>query len=143
MLECLIIGDSIGYGLSMARPDCVQMTVSGINSWNWYKDFGKRPAYDMAKYKVVVVSIGTNDHDGIDTEDNIATIRSRIIADKVVWLLPSQLKRRKQYQIVMDYCRQVGDICMDIDNFTGQDRIHPPTLKAYRELSNEINYRTK
>ena len=42
MLECLIIGDSIGYGLSMARPDCVQIAVSGINSWNWYMLFNKR-----------------------------------------------------------------------------------------------------
>jgi len=143
MLECLILGDSIGVGLAMAKPECVQMAVGGINSYNWYKDFGKRPAYDMTQYKIVVISIGTNDHDGIETEQNIMNIRSKIVADKVIWLLPSGTKRRKQHDIVLKYAKELGDIPMDIYSFTGKDDIHPATLDAYKKLSGEINWRLK
>jgi hypothetical protein len=143
MLECLIIGDSIGVGLSMVKPECVQIAVSGINSYNWYKDFGKRPAYDMVQYRYVIISIGTNDHAGIETEQNIMNIRSKITADKVIWLMPNPQKRKNQFEIIMKYVRELGDIPIDVYPHTGKDDIHPATMDAYKKLSGEINWRLK
>ena len=143
MLECLILGDNIGIGLSMVRPACVQMTASGTNSFNWYKDFNKRPGYYATMYQYVVISIGIYDHDGIDTEQNIMDIRSKITSEKVIWLMPSPVKRKKQYDFIMKYVKECGDIPIDVYPYTGIDDIHPPTLNDYKKLSNEITWRLK
>jgi hypothetical protein len=143
MFECLIIGDSIATGVASVKPECAKIATIGLSSADWLKQNNKRPIFDMSEYRYVVISLGTNDYTGDKTEDHLLKIRSRLHADKVIWLLPSEIKKKEQFQIVMDVCRGMGDICMDIDNFTGRDRIHPPTVRAYEELAVEIKRRLR
>jgi hypothetical protein len=35
MLDCLIIGDSIGVGVANIRKECVAYVKGGINSYQW------------------------------------------------------------------------------------------------------------
>jgi lysophospholipase L1-like esterase len=129
MLECLIIGDSIAFGVSMVRPECTAIVRSGINSANWNRNF--LPAVQPAK--TVIISLGTNDSH-IDTESNLRKLRAAVKAPRVFWLLPSHKLRSEQFRIVNYVARMNGDIVIPRpEKDISPDGIHP-TNKGYKTL---------
>lgn len=84
MFECLILGDSIAVQLHYGKPDCKVRAVSGLNSLQF--NFGSPGNFTA---KVIVISLGSNDHVGINTEQELLSIRNRAIAERVVWIVPA------------------------------------------------------
>jgi lysophospholipase L1-like esterase len=134
MLECLILGDSIAVGTIQARPGCVEMAKGGINSWQWNKQFSDRPALDGMEYKFVVISLGSNDHKGVNTEKEILAIREKVIAKHVYWILPA-IKPDVQ-AIVQKVAGRYGDTVLPIRTLS-KDGVHP-TGKGYKEIAETL-----
>ena len=87
MLDCLIIGDSIAVGVSQARPECVSYAKGGWNSWQWNRDYLKN---DLSA-KVVIISLGANDHKGVRTKAELQRIREKIdVNTRVYWISPGK-----------------------------------------------------
>ena len=63
MFDCLILGDSIAVGTANYRKECVSYSVGSINTWQWNKKF----VNNDLKARTVIISLGTNDHTGINT----------------------------------------------------------------------------
>lgn len=135
MLECLILGDSIGVGVSFFKKECVAYVKSGINSDNYvrtYTDINK-------KTKTVIISLGTNDTDAVHTQESLTKLRESVQADRVVWILPSRTIKHKQNMIVRKIANDFKDSTLEIANIDlSRDRIHP-TGNGYKHLSNQTN----
>ena len=68
MLECLILGDSIAVGTQAMRHECVLVGKGGINS----RQFNKNYAEKIEPANTVIISLGSNDHDGVNMVQIIA-----------------------------------------------------------------------
>ena len=128
MLECMIVGDSIGVGISHIRKDCVSTAVGGINSWqaNQYKE------NSSIRAKTVIISLGSNDHAGVKTEKELRKLRANTIADRVYWILPAIKPEIRE--IVIRVADDWKDTVLPITQTT--DKVHP-TRKNYVELATE------
>ena len=139
MLECLIIGDSIAVSTKMfSPPECVSYSKGGYNTWQWNKRWGKTPL----KAKKVIISLGTNDHKGVNTYKELSKVRYRIRSQTVVWIMPPCNKK---------FCkpgvnRIVKQIALDNNdyiittNYLQPDQIHP-SWRGYKQLVNKANIR--
>ena len=125
MIECMIVGDSIGVGVSHVRKECVSTAVGGINSWqaNQYNSNKKVVA------KTVIISLGSNDHKGVRTEAELRKLRANTTADRVYWILPA-IKPDIQ-EIVRTIAADWKDIVLPISETT--DKVHP-TMRSYKEI---------
>lgn len=125
MIECMIVGDSIGVGVSHVRKECVSTAVGGINSWqaNQYNSNKKVVA------KTVIISLGSNDHKGVKTESELRKLRANTTADRVYWILPA-IKPDIQ-EIVRTIAADWKDIVLPISETT--DKVHP-TMRSYKEI---------
>jgi hypothetical protein len=121
----MIVGDSIGVGVSHVRKDCSSTAVGGINSWqaNQYNSNKKVVA------RTVIISLGSNDHKGVKTEEELRRLRSNTIADRVYWILPA-IKPDIQ-EIVRTVAADWKDIVLPISETT--DKVHP-TMRSYKEI---------
>lgn len=88
MLECLIMGDSIAVGTANVRTECVSYSKGGINSWQWRKQYLEKDGGSLPQAKTVIISLGSNDHKGVKTVDELRTIRKQVNAERVYWILP-------------------------------------------------------
>ena len=83
MFECLIAGDSIAVGIQQFARQCEMVAKGGINSWQFNK------MYQMSlTARTVVISMGSNDHKGVRTKEELIRIRERVTAERVFWVLP-------------------------------------------------------
>ncbi len=130
MLECLILGDSIAVGTHQARPKCAVYARSGINS----RDFVNRYIGKDLVAGTVVISLGSNDHKGIKTKNELLDLRSQIVAKKVYWILPA-IKPEIQ-EIVEEVADKHGDWIIKIP-YLSKDGIHP-TVKGYKKIGEII-----
>ena len=139
MLDCLIIGDSIAVGVKEFKPNCVAFARNGINSWQWNKtyvegDKGSLPASDVA-----IISLGSNDHKGIKTREEIAKARLAAQAKRVYWILPhgnnpaSGVDIKDIQAMVQEVAAGFGDIVLPITRVQA-DNIHP-SWAGYKELA--------
>ena len=121
----MIVGDSIGVGVSHVRKECVSTAVGGINSWqaNQYNSNKKVVA------KTVIISLGSNDHKGVKTEEELRKLRANTTADRVYWILPA-IKPDIQ-EIVRTIAADWKDIVLPISETT--DKVHP-TMRSYKEI---------
>ena len=121
----MIVGDSIGVGVSHVRKECVSTAVGGINSWqaNQYNSNKKVVA------KTVIISLGSNDHKGVKTEAELRKLRANTTADRVYWILPA-IKPDIQ-EIVRTIAADWKDIVLPISETT--DKVHP-TMRSYKEI---------
>ena len=121
----MIVGDSIGVGVSHVRKECVSTAVGGINSWqaNQYNNNKKVVA------KTVIISLGSNDHKGVKTEAELRKLRANTTADRVYWILPA-IKPDIQ-EIVRTVAADWKDIVLPISETT--DKVHP-TMRSYKEI---------
>ena len=128
------MGDSIAVGIGMNRPDCVTIAKVGITSDQWYKSHLSK--LDRS-FKVVVISLGTNDGKTIVTAERLYDTRKKVKADMVVWILPSATLKPTQRAIVKEIANEFHDKTMDITTFIGPDGIHP-TGKGYQSIASQL-----
>ena len=127
MLDCLIIGDSIAVGTHMFKKECVSYSKGGYNTWQWNREFLKN---DLTA-NTVIISLGTNDHKGVKTREELEKTRAKVAGSKVFWVLPA-IKPEIQ-QIVKDIAQQNGDTVLPINSLQ-KDGIHP-SWAGYKDIA--------
>jgi lysophospholipase L1-like esterase len=125
----MILGDSIAVGTEMFRPECVAYAKGGWNSWQWKKDYLQN---DLTA-NTVIISLGSNDHKGVKTREELEIIRGKIKGSRVFWILPA-IKPNIQ-QIVKEIAEEHGDTVLPITRLQ-PDGIHP-SWAGYKELARE------
>jgi lysophospholipase L1-like esterase len=138
MIDCLIVGDSIGVGTAQVRKECVAYVKGGINSKQWLdKNIQNTPLVA----KTVIISLGSNDHKYVKTESELDTIRQLTKADRVYWILPAgNLKAggvdiKDIQEIVKKIAAKNGDVVLPITRLQ-PDGIHP-SWAGYKQLAKE------
>ena len=128
MIECLIVGDSIAVGTAQQRPECVSLSQGGINSRDW----NKKNAGNSVAASTVIISLGSNDHKGIRTIWELQTLRDKVKADRVYWIMPA-IKPDVQ-KMVRTVAESYGDTVLPIISLQ-KDGVHPDT-KGYKAIAN-------
>jgi lysophospholipase L1-like esterase len=134
MFECLILGDSIAVGTHQYRTECVTYAKSGINSWQWNRMWSTE---DLTA-EVVIISLGSNDHKYIHTEEELIKLRHRVKGKRVYWILPhgnnprSGVSIEQIDKIVNQVAMQNGDVVLPIRHVQ-KDNIHP-SWAGYKEI---------
>ena len=126
MLECMIIGDSIAVGTARVRPECAVYAKGGWNSWQWNKNYLSK---DLSA-RTVVISLGTNDHQGVNTRKELLKMRNNVEADRVYWIMPA-IKPNIQ-EIVEEIADKYGDWIIRIP-YLSTDGIHPSD-RGYKKI---------
>ena len=127
MLECLILGDSIAVGTHQFRPECAIVAKSGINSGQWNKNYSK----DLKPARTVVISLGSNDHSGVNTFKELLTMRQQVDAEHVFWIMPA-IKPNVQ-DVVQIIAKNFGDTILPITRLQ-PDGVHP-SWAGYKQLA--------
>ena len=132
MLECLIIGDSIAVGTKMFAPkECVSYAKGGFNTWQWNRKWG---SFKLEANKLVI-SLGTNDHRGVNTYKELSKMRYRVSAAKVVWIMPpcnAKFCKPSVNATVKEIARNYGDTIISTE-FVQPDHIHP-SWRGYKDI---------
>jgi hypothetical protein len=131
MLDCLIIGDSIAVGTHHVRPECVSHARGGINSWQWRKDYLERDQGNNLVAETVIISLGSNDHRGVNTVEEISRIRLAVRAKRVFWILPA-IKPNVQSR-VREVAAGFGDTVLEINGLQ-PDGVHP-SWAGYKNIA--------
>jgi len=141
MLDCLIIGDSIAVGVKEFKPKCVAFAQGGINSWQWNQKYivGDRGA--LPGSEVAIISLGSNDHKGVKTREEITKARAAVQAKRVYWILPysnlpaSGVDIKHIQAVVQEVAASHGDIVLPITKIS-PDKLHP-SRDGYKELAEQ------
>jgi lysophospholipase L1-like esterase len=133
MLDCLIVGDSIAVGTKMFAPHCALQGRGGINTWQFNK------MYNQSFYaETVIISLGSNDHKGVKTYDELFEMRQRVGAKNVFWVLPAGnlpaggVPIEKIQSIVKELAAYYGDTVLPIRGLQA-DGIHP-SWSGYKDI---------
>ncbi len=137
MLECLILGDSIAVGTHQQRPECALYAKSGINSRQFNKQYSQQ-----FRGKIVVISLGSNDHKHIKTEKELYKLRERVQAETVYWILPIGNSKASEIPIVriQEHVETIADMYGDWIikiPYVSKDGIHP-TQKGYKRIGDIV-----
>jgi len=134
LLDCMIIGDSIAVGTQMFWKECALYGKGGINSWQWNQSWNVLTKNaDRA-----VISLGTNDHIGVNTKSELIKARNKIVARRVYWILPfgnnpaSKVTIEQIQKIVREVAAIYGDTVIEITSVQ-PDKIHP-SWEGYRRI---------
>jgi len=130
MLECLVLGDSIAVGLHQQIPQCDSLSKGGWNTAQWNRDYLK---YDLTA-QTVIISLGSNDHKHVRTQEELEKLRIKVQAHRVFWILPA-IKPDIQ-EIVKKVAAQHGDTVVPITRLQ-TDKIHP-SWAGYKELARVV-----
>jgi lysophospholipase L1-like esterase len=134
MLDCLIVGDSIAVGTKQFMPHCQLQGKGGINTWQFNKMY---PGSFYAD--TVIISLGSNDHKGVKTYDELFEMRQRVGAKNVFWVLPAGnlpaggVPIEKIQGIVKEIASSYGDTVLPITRLQ-PDRIHP-SWAGYKDIA--------
>jgi lysophospholipase L1-like esterase len=129
MVACMVLGDSLAVGVSRARPECQVVAVSGITSARFLQTWvGPGSARD------VVISLGANDGDSIDTLANLRRLRAAVRARTVYWLLPGHSAQARA--AIRSVAALFRDRLIDTAPLAGPDGLHP-TRAGYAELAQQ------
>jgi len=129
MLECLIVGDSIAVGIANVRKECVSYSKGGINSHQW---LNKNIQNTPLQAGHVIISLGSNDHKYIKTEEELRTLRKLTQADRVYWVLPSN-KFPVQREAIWKIANEYHDTVLKTERMQ-PDNVHP-SWAGYKELA--------
>jgi len=130
MIDCLLVGDSIALGAHRFKPECAVIAKNGINSQQW----NKQNSNQSLGAKVVIISLGSNDHAGIRTLWELQELRRRVYADRVYWIMPA-IKPNIQ-QMVKLVSDDYGDTILPITGLQ-PDKVHPSSA-GYKEMIKDI-----
>jgi lysophospholipase L1-like esterase len=131
-LDCIVLGDSIAVGTQTQRTECVSYSKGGINTWQWNKNY----AYTPLSARSVIISLGTNDHKGVNTFKELIKMRERVDAERVYWIMPpcnDKFCKQDINDIVEIIARNFGDTIIGTKRVQ-QDGIHP-SWAGYKELA--------
>jgi lysophospholipase L1-like esterase len=135
LLECLVVGDSIAVGTKQFAPHCELQGRGGINTWQFNRMY---PGSFYAE--TVIISLGTNDHRGVKTYDELFEMRQRVGARRVYWVLPHGNMNAPQNLPIAEIQRMVqqvadyyGDTVLPITRVQA-DGIHP-SWAGYRDIA--------
>ena len=126
MSGCALLGDSIAAGTYIFRHECILVAETGINS----KEFNKKYSVDY-KGDTAIISLGSNDYPGINTKLELDSLRKRIHAKRIYWIMPA-IKPEIQ-QIIEEVANKNSDWIIEIPNLS-EDRIHP-SMKGYKKIA--------
>jgi lysophospholipase L1-like esterase len=135
MLECLILGDSIAVGTQQFRPECVLVGKGGINSWQFNKNYAQK----IEPANTVIISLGSNDHSGVNTFRELMATRQRVEGKRVFWILPAgNLKAggvdiKNIQEMVNIIAKNFGDTVLPITRLQ-PDGIHP-SWAGYKDIA--------
>lgn len=133
MIDCMIVGDSIAVGVSMARPECASYARGGWNSWQWNKDYLAKSAGQPAR--TVIISLGANDHKGVKTEAELRRMRAALRGDRVYWIDPGKDRKPVPHDAIVRIAAEYGDTVLPRPReHMSADGIHP-TGKGYKLLA--------
>jgi len=127
VLECLILGDSIAVGTHQFRQECVLVGKGGINS----RQFNKNYAQKIEPANTVIISLGSNDHDGVNSFKELLAMRDGIEGKRVFWIMPA-IKPHIQAMVEI-IARNFGDTVLPITRLQ-PDKVHP-SWAGYKELA--------
>jgi hypothetical protein len=127
MLDCLIVGDSIAVGTQMFRQECRLVGKGGINT----SDFNKNLAMRIEPAETVIISLGSNDHNGVNSFKELLALRERVEGKRVFWILPA-IKPHIQ-DMVNIIAKNYGDVVLPITKLQS-DKVHP-SWSGYKELA--------
>jgi lysophospholipase L1-like esterase len=134
VLDCLIVGDSIAVGTKQFMPQCQLQGKGGINTWQFNK------MYKGSFYAdTVIISLGSNDHKGVKTYDELFEMRQRVGAKNVFWVLPAGnlpaggVPIEKIQGIVKEIASSYGDTVLPITRLQ-PDGIHP-SWAGYKDIA--------
>ena len=134
MLDCLIVGDSIAVGTHQFRPECVALAKSGINSRDWNRQNRGNPV----EAGTVIISLGSNDTEHIRTIWELQTLRDRVKAEHVFWIMPAiKPDVQKMVRVVAEH---YGDTILPITGLQ-KDGVHPDA-KGYKALANSTKVKS-
>ena len=134
MLECLIIGDSLAVGVGQIRQECTTRAKSGINSYDYVNRHLLHTKGDT-QAKNVIISLGSNDTEKMNTFEELDTLRQLVAADRVYWILPN-IKETKR-KAVLAVARKYNDHVIDARGVDrSPDAVHP-THNGYKELAKQ------
>ena len=135
MLECLIIGDSIAVGTHQFSKHCAEYAKGGVNTWQWNRTYQNK---DLTA-RNVIISLGTNDHSGVNTFRELMNMRTRVDADRVFWIMPpcnDKFCKPAVNEVVEIIAKNFGDTVIGTQQLQA-DAIHP-SWSGYKELANKI-----
>jgi lysophospholipase L1-like esterase len=138
MLDCIILGDSIAVGTQMFYKECQLVGKGGINTWQWNQMY----AANQLTADTVVISLGTNDHKYVKTEQELRKMRNRVEAKRVFWILPannlpaSEVSILSIQNIVKQLASEYNDIVIEIKSLQ-PDKIHP-SWAGYEQIVKEV-----
>lgn len=127
MLDCLILGDSIAVGTQQFRQECVLVGKGGINTHQFNKNYAQR----IEPAETVIISLGSNDHDGVNSFKELLAMRERIEGKRVFWIMPA-VKPHIQAMIKI-IAENFGDTVLPITRLQ-PDKIHP-SWAGYKEIA--------
>jgi lysophospholipase L1-like esterase len=134
VLDCLIVGDSIAVGTKQFMPQCQLQGKGGINTWQFNR------MYKGSFYAdTVIISLGSNDHKGVKTYDELFEMRQRVGAKNVFWVLPAGnlpaggVPIEKIQGIVKEIANSYGDTVLPITRLQ-PDGIHP-SWAGYKDIA--------
>lgn len=120
MIDCIAIGDSIAVGIGQAAHCSINAKVGASSSY--VADHVVSSSRDVA-----VISAGSNDPSNPKLRTNLDRIRSKIVAKRVVWILPYD---RKAAAVVKAVAVQHGDGYIDLSGFKTRDGVHPSSYQS-------------
>ena len=135
MIDCMIIGDSIAVGTHALRPECELVGKGGINTWQFNNTFN----VELLNAKTVIISLGSNDHRYLKTNQELIKVRGRVHVDaKVYWILPagnlkaSEVDIENVQEMIRKLAKTMGDTVVEIKGLS-PDGIHPSGA-GYRQI---------
>ena len=134
MIDCLILGDSIAVGTHQFKQECVAYAKGGINSKQYYQQYVLPRQNDFGA-EVVIISLGSNDWDGIKTYNELYKLRERVKAQRVYWVMPNYEKFPKQAEDVKLISLSFGDFVIKPTRYQ-KDNVHP-SWAGYKEIAKE------
>ena len=132
MIDCMIIGDSIAVGTAHVRQECVAYAHGGWNTWQWNKQYLEKTPKDLTA-KSVIISLGTNDHIGVNTFKELLKMREQVHADHVYWIMPP-IKPHVQ-SAVESLAKSYNDTIIYSKRLSS-DKIHP-SWAGYKQIAEE------
>ena len=128
MIDCLILGDSLGVGVSVFRQECVKVAEVGVSSTKFLTRYSTLPPS-----KAVLISLGSNDSDR--TEENLTLLRGKYGSSDVTWLLP--VVGGPSREAVKRVAERNGDRVIDARKYgKARDGVHPG-LSGYRGIADD------
>lgn len=129
MFDCLILGDSIAVGVAQHRPECAVYANVGWTSKRWNSTYIQKDLHS----KITMISLGSNDHDGVHSFKELLKLRESIDSNEVFWIMPAINPHVQDHIRII--AKNFNDTILYIPELS-RDGVHP-TSRGYRILAGQ------